>query len=475
MMTTTMSLLATTALLAWSGVAHPHRPAGSESLSPRYSLQNREIGTDCGEGYGSCDPGLCCSESGWCGSTEDYCDGSSCQLDYSDGCDTFHKPSGTSTESITRTKLGSVPYGSIITECTKKGVVALAFDDGPYEWTSDILDVLDEYDVTATFFITGNNLGKGQIDDTTLPWANLMKRMYNTGHQLASHTWTHRSLDEVNSTIQHTEMIYNEMAFRNIFGWFPTYMRPPYLECSSSTGCLSLLKTLGYHVVTCNLDTKDYENDSPDLIQTSKDKFSSGLSTAVSSSSYIILAHDVHEQTVKNLTSYMITTSQNRGYKLVSVGECLGDPKENWYRSAGGAVTTSPSTTTTKAGTSSTHTSVSASATSTGGVTISPNQQCGGSTGYTCKGSKFGDCCSFYGYCGSTTAYCGTGCDVDFGVCTGSSSTNITDTTNGLCGATYKSTCKNYGSKTCCSEFGYCGSTSAYCGSGCQSQYGTCS
>ncbi|KAK7431303.1 hypothetical protein QQZ08_002074 [Neonectria magnoliae] len=242
--------------------------------------------------------------------------------------------------------------GSIITECTESGVVALAFDDGPYSYTSDILDVLEEYDIAATFFVTGNNLGKGQIDDSSLAWPDLLQRMYSAGHHVASHTWTHRELDVVNSTIQRTEMVYNEMAFRNLFGWFPTYMRPPYLECSSSTGCLDLMEDLGYHVITCNLDTKDYENDSPDLIQTSKDKFSAGLSDSPSDNSYIILAHDVHEQTVKNLTAYMITTTQDRGYKLVTVGACLGDPEENWYRSAGGAA----ATTTTKVGASSTNT-----------------------------------------------------------------------------------------------------------------------
>lgn len=254
---------------------------------------------------------------------------------------------------------------------------------------------MEEYDVKATFFITGNNLGKGQIDDTSLAWPALLQRMYSAGHHLASHTWTHRDLDEVNSTIQKTEMIYNEMAFRNIFGWFPTYMRPPYLDCSSSTGCLSLLNTLGYHVITTNLDTKDYENDSPDLIQTSKDRYAAGLASL--SSGYIILAHDVHEQTVTNLTAYMITTAQDLGFKLVTVGACLGDPETNWYRSAGGASTTT-TTTTTKAGTSSTSTAISSTATSSSGVTISPDQTCGGSTGYTCKGSSFGNCCSYYGY-----------------------------------------------------------------------------
>lgn len=42
----------------------------------------------CGAGIGSCGDGECCSEAGYCGTTEAYCSGSQCQLDYSDSCDT---------------------------------------------------------------------------------------------------------------------------------------------------------------------------------------------------------------------------------------------------------------------------------------------------------------------------------------------------------------------------------------------------
>jgi hypothetical protein len=42
---------------------------------------------------------------------------------------------------------------------------------------------------------------------------------------------------------------------------------------------------------------------------------------------------------------------------------------------------------------------------------------CGG--GYTCLGSVYGDCCSEVGYCGNTTEYCGEGCNPVFGKCGG--------------------------------------------------------
>ncbi|GKT74037.1 polysaccharide deacetylase [Colletotrichum tofieldiae] len=256
-----------------------------------------------------------------------------------------------------------------------------------------------------------------------------MRRMHAAGHHIASHTWTHRNLNEVNSTIQRTEIIYNEMSFRNLFGWIPTYMRPPYLECNAGSGCQNLLRTLGYHIVNVNIDTKDYMYDSPATIQTAKDRFSSGVSTNAAANSYIELSHDVHYQTVVNLTQFMIDTARARGYRLVTVGECLNDPKENWYRSAGGAISssiapgTTRTTTTTSVPTSSTvvgstpvssgQTQVQSSTLSTNSVTrvsstsssaptstakVSPDQTCGGTNGYTCLNSKFGNCCSPYGF-----------------------------------------------------------------------------
>ena len=286
--------------------------------------------------------------------------------------------------------------GTILSDCTVPGDMALTFDDGPWDYISQILDILDDFGVKATFFVAGNNRGKGHIDDAANPWAAILRRMHEAGHHIASHTWTHRDLNQVNSTIRKTEMIYNEMAFRNIFGWIPTYMRPPYLECNAASGCLSLLNTLGYHIITNDIDTKDYENDDASLIQISKNRFSSGASTDSTHNEYIVLAHDVHYQTVVNLTAYMINTSRNRGYNLVTVGECLNDPKENWYRTVSGGAGSTGTPTGTSVITK--RSSSTGYPTPTSTLTPSPNQSCGGSTGYTCQGSAFGSCCSFYGF-----------------------------------------------------------------------------
>ncbi|KAH7329529.1 hypothetical protein B0I35DRAFT_46757 [Stachybotrys elegans] len=403
-----MSLLLLLGQVA-SVIGGPSSPAAVQRRRQQQdvTLLGKRQNLECGPGIGSCDPGECCSESGFCGSTTAYCGGSGCQLDYSDSCDTFFGPPGPSTESVPRPKIGNVPYGSIIRDCISPEMIALSFDDGPYLYTTQMLDVLDELQVKATFFVAGNNRGKGRIDDEANGWAAMLRRMHASGHHIASHTWTHRDLNRVNSTIRRTEMVYNEMAFRNLFGWFPTYMRPPYLECSVSSGCAGLMDELGYHIVNVNIDTKDFEFNSPALIQQAKDRYSAGVSTNAVANDYIILAHDVQYQTVVNLTAYMVTTARDRGYRLVTVGECLGDPVENWYRTVPGVSTPTCSTSVRASSTTSlsslssstrSSTSRAPSPTPSNPVIISPDQRCGGDTGYTCMGSAFGNCCSHYGY-----------------------------------------------------------------------------
>ncbi|KAH6683982.1 hypothetical protein B0J14DRAFT_466527, partial [Halenospora varia] len=103
---------------------------------------------------------------------------------------------------------------------------------------------------------------------------------------------------------------------------------------------------------------------------------------------------------------------------------------------------------------------------------ISIDGSCG--NGVTCSGSVFGNCCSKYGYCGSSPIYCGpdSGCQKAFGTCP----IPLMVSVNGACGMTggMNVTCQGSAYGNCCSPYGYCGSTANYCGSGCQATFGTC-
>ncbi|KAF4454710.1 putative chitin binding protein [Fusarium austroafricanum] len=432
--------------------------------------QGLEKRTACGKDIGSCPKGQCCSSAGYCGTTSPYCSSPQCQVTYSNGnCDGSKKPKGTSTENIARSNTGKVPYNVYITNCTTPGTVALTFDDGPYLYTEQVLDLLKQNRIKATFFITGTNLGKGQIDDETTAWPKILRRMYSEGHQLASHSWSHQDISAATDKVRRQQIIYNEMAFRNIFGFFPKYLRPPYGTCSRVSGCLDYVTKLGYHVITWNLDTKDFGNNTPNKIQTSKNTFSNGISTNAKANAYIELSHDVQQQTAYNLTAFMIQTIKARGYTAVPVGECLGDARKNWYVTDssfkpsvhGSRCTPSPSP------------SPSPSSPST---PVTKDGTCGASKGgATCAGSKWGDCCSYGGFCGKTSGYCDGGCQSGFGKCNKwTSGSPLIVSANGLCGDKYHQTCKGSTYGDCCSKNGNCGKTSAYCATGCQRGFGTC-
>ncbi|KAJ5105239.1 hypothetical protein NUU61_002586 [Penicillium alfredii] len=223
-------------------------------------------------------------------------------------------------QTSTNTQVSAVPIGAIIDHCAIPGTIALTFDDGPYIYTAQMLDTLAQRGARATFFLNGRN--KGSID----AFPDLVQRALAEGHQLGSHTWNHpylHTLDYPEIVAQMTEL---EAAFLRIVGVFPTYMRTPFLMFNGLV--LTAMTDLGYHVIGASIDTKDYENDDPGRNWLSFEKFR----TELDAGGTIVLAHDVHANTVGILVDNMLDEIEARGLQTVTVGECLGDPAELWYR-----------------------------------------------------------------------------------------------------------------------------------------------
>ena len=135
-------------------------------------------------------------------------------------------------------------------------------------------------------------------------------------------------------------MVKNERAIANVVGKYPTYMRPPFSQCSAESGCQSDMEALGYHRVYFDLDTQDAVFSENTQIQQSKDIVAQTLASRSNGTADLLsIQHDIVEQSVSNLTSYYYDLIKKKGWKGVTVGECLGDPMEYWYRtpaSAGG-------------------------------------------------------------------------------------------------------------------------------------------
>ncbi|OHE96562.1 polysaccharide deacetylase [Colletotrichum orchidophilum] len=482
-----------------------------EPVPEASELEKRQSVGRCGPDYDNqvCDNGYCCSSAGWCGQGYLYCSAPSCMIEYGPACDANIRPDGPDTTNVPRTKIGSVPYGQAIYHCEHYGDIALTFDDGPYIYTEDLLNKLKAYNAKATFYITGNNLGKGKINDPTTNWPALIRRMIAEGHQVASHTWSHQRLTTVSAAKFRNQMIYNEIAFADLLGYFPTYMRPPYSACDAT--CEGYLNDLGYHITYFNLDTEGYLHDSADLIQDSKDIWDDSVEGKDSATTkWLQIEHDPVYQTVYNLTDHMLESLFRNGFKSVTVGDCLNDPQENWYRSVGDAPPSSSTTTPVATGTATS----SSIATPTGSLPASTDGRCGANFGSTtCFTEPGATCCSAAGWCGNTADHCGAACQPLYGNCqisgassspvpvsfeaSSSSSSATTATvptpsgtssaagttgtatpplsTNGRCGTTQGgTTCISEPGATCCSQYGWCGATTDHCGSGCQAGFGTC-
>lgn len=128
--------------------------------------------------------------------------------------------------------------------------IALTFDDGPDPiYTMAILDILKEKDIKATFFLVGNKMKK---------YPQVTERIFEEGHCLANHTYTHidlrkKSFKEILAEIQQTEQI-----LVNVCGDSKKLFRPPWGHITNSEK--ESLKKLGYKIVLWDVDSKDYKS-----------------------------------------------------------------------------------------------------------------------------------------------------------------------------------------------------------------------
>jgi len=210
-------------------------------------------------------------------------------------------------------------HPNIYCDCIEPGLVALTFDDGPTLETGDVLQILNTLHVNVTFFVNGYNINNETED--------IIKLAYLSGHQIASHTYNHRSLQGLGTGI-YAENIYqneidqNEIVFNTIMspygGYLTKYLRPPYLQIDNDAA--NALNNRGYKVIQTNLPTADFKNiTTNDIIQ----KFKNIISNDNTSNSYITLQHDTHIRThgaIQPAVEYI----RSNGYRLVTVAECLG-------------------------------------------------------------------------------------------------------------------------------------------------------
>ena len=107
-----------------------------------------------------------------------------------------------------------------------KPTIALTFDDGPNTTTTaEILDLLEKYQVRASFFLIGSNLN----DET----AKVVKRAYDLGCDIENHSMTHSYMDKMTAEEIADEINTLNGKIYDITGEAPKFFRPPYIAVNN--------------------------------------------------------------------------------------------------------------------------------------------------------------------------------------------------------------------------------------------------
>ena len=185
--------------------------------------------------------------------------------------------------------------------CNKK-LVALTFDDGPTIGITDqVLDVLQENEVVASFFLIGQ-----QITDET---RYLVKRAYDMGCSIENHSKTHQSMPKQSRQEIVEEIQYTSDLIEEITGEKPEFFRPPYIDYDQK---MYDLIDLGF---ICGYGCEDWV---PSV--TVKERVDRVLHDA--NPGFIVLLHDMSDNTnTVEAIKIIIPELKKQGYEFVTIRE----------------------------------------------------------------------------------------------------------------------------------------------------------
>ncbi|NJR64142.1 MAG: polysaccharide deacetylase family protein [Leptolyngbyaceae cyanobacterium CRU_2_3] len=202
---------------------------------------------------------------------------------------------------------------SQVTPANGEKVIALTFDDGPWpETTEQILDILQQNQIKATFFMVGLHIQRHP---------ELAKRVSHEGHAIGNHTWNH-PLQDVSVADAAFQVDGMEKLLYETTGVKTALFRPPVGRLDSAL--VSYAHQQKYAMALWSVDSEDYYVASPILLDNVLKNVQPGR---------IVLMHDGggdRSATVKALPQIIFALRQ-QGYRFVTVPELMAmqakDPK----------------------------------------------------------------------------------------------------------------------------------------------------
>ncbi len=202
-------------------------------------------------------------------------------------------------------------YGRVINHGPKEEkVIALTFDDGPHPtYTNQILDILKEYDVKATFFVLGK---------FAEAYPDIIIRQWQEGHEIGNHTYSHVDAKRVSKKVLYNEYKKTQEIIENLINHQPRLFRPPYGSFDSQA--LDIMEMHDSIIVlwSAHQDSKDWSNpDVEEIVNTTLSNIRNGD---------IILFHDYvyyDESSTVEALKEIIPELKSRGYRFVTISELL--------------------------------------------------------------------------------------------------------------------------------------------------------
>ncbi|MEU4687651.1 bifunctional polysaccharide deacetylase/glycosyltransferase family 2 protein [Actinoplanes sp. NPDC023714] len=196
------------------------------------------------------------------------------------------------------------------------GQIVLTFDDGPSpEYTPEILEVLAEYDVPATFFMIGSEISK---------YPGLTRDVLDAGHEIGIHTFTHPDMSTKSDRRRSVEMQETQYALAGAAGVTSVIFRPPYSSTvaaldDTNWAVMAEMGAEGYLTVVNDLDSRDWEADvtNDDIVE---------AVTPTGDDGAILLFHDGGGDRSKTAAALrtVIPALQDGGYTFTTVAAITG-------------------------------------------------------------------------------------------------------------------------------------------------------
>ena len=206
-------------------------------------------------------------------------------------------------------------YGKVWSNGNRnKPRIALTFDDGPNEpYTSQVLGILDQYGIQATFFIIGQNARR---------YPDVCRRIVTTGNVIGNHSYHHdKSLCLRGSKAVARDIKLAHQAIYECTGLEPKLFRPPH--GFRTPWMMRTVRNLGYNVVTWDNMTRDWnaEKSGQEIVRDIIGRAKPGG---------VIVLHDGRDSRLSYDRSQMlqalpfvIGTLKERGFDFVTVPELL--------------------------------------------------------------------------------------------------------------------------------------------------------